>query len=539
VASALSPSAQKMRGGYYTPADLAAFLVRWIRHGSPKTILEPSCGDGVFLRLVSEIIPSAAITGFELDQTEARKAASLGMGKVHHDDFLRWSAEALEGGQEPFDAVLGNPPFIRYQDLSPTFQHRAKRVFDALDCIFPGHANAWVPFLMASFALLRPGGRLAMVIPSEVLFISYAQLLRAHLLAHARRVVVIDPDDLWFDGTLQGSVMILLEKKRHPDEAADGVGMVPVRGKSFLQDDPEGIFQSARTINGDIISGRWLPAILPPSTVSLLDGLMASGKVHRFGDMAKTETGIVTGANSFFMVDEQTVERFGLQRWAHPALVKAGHCPGVIHDERQQEENAGRGKPTIFLWFRDRSVEESPHGKRYIRQGENCGFHLRYKCRIRDPWYAIYPVHAEKILLPRMIHHAPRLIFNPMRVYTSCANYHVRLQDPALEPERFVYGFLNALTALSAEMEGRYYGGGILEMGPSEMKKLLIPDLRMVQPALRELDQDVRTMPMDDVMEKQTQRILGHLTAADRAELLDGWKHLRDRRQRVSSKKQS
>ena len=39
---------KKLRGGYYTPLDLAAFLVRWINGIKPTRVLEPSCGDGAF-----------------------------------------------------------------------------------------------------------------------------------------------------------------------------------------------------------------------------------------------------------------------------------------------------------------------------------------------------------------------------------------------------------------------------------------------------------------------------------------------------------
>ena len=46
-------SAQKLRGGYYTPPDLASFISKWVAAKEPKTILEPSCGDGVFFQTLS------------------------------------------------------------------------------------------------------------------------------------------------------------------------------------------------------------------------------------------------------------------------------------------------------------------------------------------------------------------------------------------------------------------------------------------------------------------------------------------------------
>jgi adenine-specific DNA methylase len=43
---------QKLRGGYYTPLDLAAYIARWTLAQKPQQVLEPSCGDGIFIRAI-------------------------------------------------------------------------------------------------------------------------------------------------------------------------------------------------------------------------------------------------------------------------------------------------------------------------------------------------------------------------------------------------------------------------------------------------------------------------------------------------------
>ena len=47
-------SAQKLRGGFYTEPDIASFLARWVLEKKPKSVLEPSCGDGAFLEAIVE-----------------------------------------------------------------------------------------------------------------------------------------------------------------------------------------------------------------------------------------------------------------------------------------------------------------------------------------------------------------------------------------------------------------------------------------------------------------------------------------------------
>lgn len=531
---------QKLRGGYYTPVDLASFLVRWVEKKQPQDILEPSCGDGIFFKPIADLIPKARVTSFELDSIEAMKANNFanqaGLRKVviRNEDFLGWAVDALKSENGLFDAILGNPPFIRYQYLPTAFQDRAETIFSSLGCKFTKHTNAWVPFILASFALLRPGGRLAMVVPAEIIHVMYAQSLRSYLGKNASRLVVIDPEELWFEGTLQGAVLLLVEKKSHSNEYAEGLGMYPVKGREFLDLDPEDVFRAPQSINGKTVSGKWTRALLPLSTRSLLDGLANSAEVRCFGDVAKVDVGIVTGANKFFLVKDETVEQFGLQQWAYPMFGRSDHCPGIVYDKQQHSANVAKGNPTNFIWFQDRGVEKSKTGKQYIEQGEKENLHTRYKCRLRSPWYSVPSVYATEIGMLKRSHDAPRLILNKMRAYTTDTAYRVRIKEGTAE--QFVYGFINALTALSAEVEGRYYGGGVLELVPSEIEKLLVPSPMGVQARVGDLDKAVRTMPMDAVLEQQTKRTLGGLglSCADQLELLMGWRQLRNRRHRVS-----
>ncbi|WP_282063927.1 N-6 DNA methylase [Roseobacter litoralis] len=532
---------EKLRGGYYTPHDLATFLVRWIEKASPSRVLEPSCGDGVFLDALGSRNFAEPVLGFELDGIEAKKAkdraASVGLSDVNiqASDFLGWALKAMETKSERFDAVIGNPPFIRYQYLPPLFQDRAQAIFEKLGCKFTKHTNAWVSFILASFELLRPGGRLAMVVPAEIIHVMHAQSLRSYLGENARRLVVVDPEELWFEGTLQGAVLLMAEKKRRKSDYAEGLGIYPVRGRDFLNLDPEDVFNGTAPINGKTVEGKWTRALLAPSSRDLLDELIEAKVARRFDDIAQVDVGIVTGANKFFLVQDETVARFKLQKWAHPMFGRSEHCPGVVYDEDQHQANAATGKPTNFIWFQDTSVEKTAAGRRYIQQGEDENLHTRYKCRIRKVWYSVPSVYSTEVGMLKRSHDTPRLILNKIGAYTTDTAYRIRSKEGTAD--QLVYGFLNGLTALSAELEGRHYGGGVLELVPSEIEKLLLPPPSKVKPRVEELDKAVRTMPMDAVLSLQTKRVLGDmgLSKKDQNELLSGWSRLRNRRHRVSS----
>ncbi|TAL16051.1 SAM-dependent methyltransferase [bacterium] len=535
-------TSQKLRGGYYTPSDLAGFIARWVGQGNPSSILEPSCGDGAFLTELAKCpsTASANIVAFELDRKEAgiasQRAKEHGLSaSVHASDFLGWALDQLASSGTRFDAVVGNPPFIRYQYLPAEFQDRSERVFSRLNCKFTKHTNAWVPFILASFAMLKRGGRLAMVVPSEIIHVLHAQSLRSYLGKECRRLVIIDPEQLWFEDTLQGTVILLAEKRLCDSEKPEGVGIIPVRAREFVSCDPAEIFSTPKPINGKTVAGKWTRALLDKGSRDLLDELMEHPDVHCFEDIADVDVGIVTGANNFFLVTDEVVQQYKLKDHVHPMFGRSEHCPGVIYDTKQHRTNAQTGKPTNFIWFKNSSVTISSSVKSYIEIGEQQKLHTRYKCRVRSPWYSVPSIYATEIGMLKRSHDTPRLIFNRIGAYTTDTAY--RIRSKGVSAQRLVTSFVNPLTALSAELEGRHYGGGVLELVPSEIEHLAIPLPAKTKLDIKKLDHAVRNESAVDVLSSHGFRVLEGLglSKARSDQLLDNWIKLRNRRHRITS----
>ena len=71
--------------------------------------------------------------------------------------------------------------------------------------------NIWVPFVVAAAASLRPGGRLALVLPAELLQVSYAAQLRSFLIDRFSRIDIIACNELLFDKAEQEVVLLLAD----------------------------------------------------------------------------------------------------------------------------------------------------------------------------------------------------------------------------------------------------------------------------------------------------------------------------------------
>lgn len=533
-------SEQKLRGGFYTAPVIASFLARWVKVSKPKSILEPSCGDGAFFSAIREarITSLKQITAFELNEEEAEKAAARTTlpVKLHKSDFLRWYLRC-DQTEESFDAVVGNPPFIRYQYLPAEQQLLAEKIFGQLKLPFTKHTNAWVPFVLTSIRLLRPGGRIAMVIPSEIFHIPHAQSLRRYLAEQCSKILILDPEEIWFDDTLQGTVLLMAEKKRDLSEKCHGVAIVPVKSRAALAGDPEEYFQAAAYTNGVTIEGKWMPVFLSLRERALLAELKAHDGVKRFADIASVDVGIVTGANKFFLVPDATVEQYSLQRWAYPMFGRSDHVKGLVYSNADHKFNKKTGLPANFLWFEEEQVEKLQENViRYLEIGLNQKLHTRFKCRTRRTWYKVPSVYSAPIAMLKRAHHYPRLVLNSAAAYTTDTAY--RIRPLGIKPEALVLGFVNSLTCLTAEMEGRHYGGGVLELVPSEIERLLVPVIKATSTELKSADKRFRHATNDsEFLRVQDALVLGKLgVCPNDQDLLHGaWVKLRDRRHRVRS----
>jgi adenine-specific DNA-methyltransferase len=535
-------SPQKLRGGYYTQPDIANFLTGWALAGGARRVLEPSCGDGVFLEAIAQFSGGRVetIVAHELDCREAEKARGRVRSvkgvrfTVYANDFLHWFVQRAGDGPE-FDAVIGNPPFIRYQYLDAGQQALAEQIFAKYGLRFTKHTNAWVPFVVASLALLRPGGRLAMVVPAELLHVLHAKPLRDFVLAQCSRVLVIDPEHIWFSGTLQGTALLLAEKRDTLQRSATSLAILPIADRRQLNRPAAEFFDRAEFLPASVLNGKWMVGLLTGRERELVTNLEHSPGVSRFADVATVDVGIVTGANEYFLVPDAVVDQYGLHRWARPMFGRSDHVRGVIYDRKSHDENKRLGLPTNFLWFGPTPLKGLSAGaRRYVRSGAAEGLHKRFKCRIRTPWYNVPSVYVAPVGMLKRCHHFPRLVLNAAKAYTTDTAYRVSVKRGRAAD--LVVSFVNSLTALSSELEGRHYGGGVLELVPSEIEKLLIPIGPQSRAALNTLDRAVRDgVPAEVLLARQDELLLQPfgVTKHDCELLRSAWHRLRSRRQRA------
>ena len=538
----VNESKQKLSGAYYTPPHIAAFLARWVLESKPKRLLEPSCGDGALIAALASagLSRSAHITACELAPEEASKtvhlADDLGLrnAQVVRSDFVEWAMQAIQGGVS-FDAAMGNPPFVRYQYIDRGVQDRMEQLFGLLRIPFTRHTNLWVPFILASLRLLREGGRLAFVVPAELLHVLHAEPLRDYLAKNCREIVVVDPADIWFGETLQGVVLLMAEKRRSADNPFANLEIVSLANRHQLYTSLESLRNPANATSTSGLGPKWVGALLTPSERETFRWFSTQPCVREFHDLASAEVGIVTGANKFFFVTDHVVQEFGLRRWSRPMMGRSEHLEGVVYDAEQHERNRQKGLPTNFLDFDVPFFRRVPEDvSRYVQTGEAEGLHRRYKCRIREPWYVVPSVYSTPVGLLKRSHHLPKLFLNEAEVLTTDTAYRVRPRG--VSSISLVTSFVNSLTALSAELEGRHYGGGVLELVPSEIERLLVPLAEFSNVELLRLDKSMKNVGQPVTLLERRDKIIARKLKLD-SQAFDvvrgAYNRLRGRRMRL------
>ncbi len=541
---------QKLRGGYYTPEPIANFLASWAIQSPDAQLLEPSCGDGhlleaafnTFIRLgTRKTNIHKLIHGVEFDLQEALKASeristltglplsTIHNTTIHGEDFFAYCKAHL-ADQRLFDTIIGNPPFIRYQNFPAEHRDIAFELMKQGGLHPNKLTNAWVPFLVASTFLLNDHGRLAMVIPAELLQVNYAAELRQFLSQYYKRLTLITFKKLIFEDIQQEVVLLLGER-----DGAEHAGIRTVELDDIYDlSTYKHTIQSMDTLKAmDHSSEKWIMYFLQENEIQLIRKLSLDTRLTIASDVIDVDVGIVTGLNKFFVLNEQQVKDHHLTPYVQPLVGRAAQCQGLILTQADWDKNVKKQLPTFLLNVPALPFDLLPAELRnYIKSGEDQGIHKGYKCKIRKKWYVVPSVWVPQAFMLRQVYNYPKIIFNDAHATSTDTIHRVKFRGNT-SPQKTVAAFTNSLTFAFSEIFGRSYGGGVLELEPTEAEKLRIPLIGSDMLNLYEIDALLRQKDIAAVLTITDHMLLKKglgMSDDDIALLRTIWKKLRDRR---------
>lgn len=518
-----APTADKLRGGYYTPDSVARFLATWVS-GSGSRLLEPSCGDGAILR---HLPSGSSAVGVELVPIEAAKARDAAPSAcVLESDFFEWFSPDEENA---WDGVCGNPPFIRFQNWTEPTRGLAFDVMRRVGMRPTKLTNAWVPFVVASSLALRPGGRLGLVIPAELLQVTYAAELRAFLVDEFEELTAVTFKRLLFPGVLQEVVLLLGVRGSGPANIrvaeVDDAASLPAA-------EDLGALPHAPALRHD--TEKWTKYFLPPEGIEALRTARDLPGMIRLGELADVDVGVVTGRNQFFVLRPSGTVQRELSSYVRPLVSKSAHVRGISFAPDDLAALEAANAPCHLLAVQNGLAldEHAPLGA-YLDEGEAEDVHKGYKCSIRKQWWVVPSTWIPDAFLLRQIYDHPRIIAN-LTVATSTDTIHRVRMVNGTPPQALAAASVNTVTFAFAEVMGRSYGGGVLELEPREAEGLPIPDPRAVTPGDIEIvDRALRDGALLEALDYMDQRLLVDDAGMPEdllARLRAVWTRLRDRR---------
>lgn len=520
---------RKDMGEYYTPpaiCDLITHLT--IREGNDK-VLDPACGSGGFL--VSsygrkrDLLPEergshnqllSQLYGVDINRFPAHLSAinlaiqdlSSHTDRVHIEvnDFFDISPDTMRFGREEagaggstqkrgvideiggFDAVVGNPPYIRYQNLGD--REAIRDHLTAVDAEYlSGMSDIYAYFITHGTQFLRDGGRLGVIISDRWLDTKYGADLQNFLLDNYKINAIIQFNRQAFEDALVGSSVLIIEKESDQQARAQNIAkFIEVKERIDIE-------QIASLVESDIESDKMIVdedfRLVANTQRSLRDlnkwsvlfmappiyfEIIGQDDIVELQDVADLHTGIKTGANDFFYNRREEIEELGLNEYTEPLLKASGQVSKIRFGEEDSDEwgildihhliSKSLEENQTFGDDKTEHVKEWLEGNghkslaEYIEWGEDNGYHEYTKCKARNIWFDLDELdrYRPQLLIPDFVWTESRVVWNEADAVADW-QFHNILPNGDVNP-RLLCGILNSRVAwLARELEGRHAGG--------------------------------------------------------------------------------
>ena len=337
-------------------------------------------------------------------------------------------------------------------------------------------SGSYVYFFMEAILRLNEGGRLVFITPTEFLDVRYGRAVKEALLDHCEidEILVLEMDELAFEGVLTTSAITIATKRRSPS-----------RRVRLVEASLNGSIERHREIE---LLAEVAPAALPwtpllPSRAERIAPLL-EGRTAKLGDYCRVRRGIATGDNSFFTMTLADVERWGIEeRFLAPVVVGSKDLPTTGPLDASFHASRVAGGARCFLFFCHEPIDSlrATNALRYIERGLELGLHERFNCRVRSPWYGVEPVAPADFFTTYMSRNRARIVRNLIgaRCMTSLLNVWAL---PGVEPEALRPSLEDPTNAQLLREFGRTYGGGLAKIEPGELIALPIHPPAGVEP---------------------------------------------------------
>jgi adenine-specific DNA-methyltransferase len=467
-----SPKQRRGAGQTFTPIEAIVGMFRWAEsQGDISRIVDPGAGSGRYVLTGLRRNPEAIGVASEMDPLVAlllrANAHALGVQDrldIRLGDYRMVELDPIEGRT----LFIGNPPYVRHHDISTDWKNWYSSSLKARGHAASQLAGLHLHFFVKTLDLAKPGDLGCFITAAEWLDVNYGQSLR-DLMTNGlggKAVFVVSPKIPVFGDALVSACITCFA----PGSESAEIEFKSIDSAGQLLDLSGGHFADRVRAKAE---KSWT-VLLRNRTAVHSDGFI------NLGDLFRVSRGQVTGKNSVWVARDN---RFGLpEEFLVPSITDAADIIGaangrienlaglrrVVELPASLEELTGenRGAVMAFLeWARSQDADKG------------------YIARHRKPWWRVNMQNVPQIVVTYMGRRPPVFAINTAgaRIINVAHGLYpkVQLNENSLE---------NLVTWLNCNISmdsGRVYAGGLTKFEPSEVMRLQIPGIEMLDAGIR------------------------------------------------------
>ena len=537
-------------GAYYTPERAGCILADWAIQSPSDKVLEPSFGKCGFLQAVVDRLgvygceePIHNVHGCDIDSDafegpyESLVQENGAGDQFQERDFLK--ATPVDLGGRKFNVVIGNPPYVSYHNMEEAQRKAAVRAIRESDFSLDRKASLWAYFVLHAFRFLAEGGRVAWVLPGSFFHADYSSTLIDAVTEHFEKAVALQLGERIFrnEGTEEHSVILFADGWKSESLCENlRVGYVPSLDEleQTIQDWENGDWA------GKDYDSQIGVAFMAPRVADAVRRVEDKCRVRKLGDVVEdVKIGIVTGDNRFFVIGRSDVQEHDLEErdWKY-IFAKSKISDGISLTEQDFKEANQSDERCLLV---DGEGGMSGSLKEYFGRKSEDEIESNVTFGKRENWRLPDDGDEPDAFFTYMQSLGPRLILNQAGVNSTNTIHRVYFGDEVseLKQKALAVSLLSTFSRLSAEVEGRTYGSGVLklEIGETRQLRFVLPsklEEKTVEKAYQAVDSRLRDGELEGAERRANDFAFRDIPQPKRREIIQllkkGLRNARERR---------
>jgi adenine-specific DNA-methyltransferase len=468
-------------GAYYTPTKVSLPMVKWAVRNSNDVVIDPTFGGCSFidsaiktLRSFGTIDTTDHLYGSDVDPIAfeyLKKLLPNYLSTRFFDlDFFKADFDVS------FDAIVGNPPYIKHDNIPENSLISAKSAVANLSLFQTlSRPNYWVYFIVHCASLLKEGGRMAFVLPQSITHAKYSENLLSYMTSIFESIDIYPIRDQIFSNTNESTVIALFNNyssKLH-------------RGVVYVHDSINSIdISKTLKTHGKIQESERLSHKASESeALSALQKLSSEYSIYPLSNYFVVKIGVVTGFKKYFIIDRNRAVELNINsRYLKPVFSNASDLDELIvsktaearlpfllgiPDSYIMEQIGSDAALDTYLKSAPLEVKETAHAKG------------------RKPWYSVRSVYVPDAFIKNVVRNQSFIYANYSQA--TCTNNIIRLSKIRDIDVRVLSLFsTTSLFQLSALINAKAYGRNALKLEPAGINKILLPYKKLSEDEITE-----------------------------------------------------